>query len=236
MLGGGDPAQMGYLDYRCLRCGEGPHRVAMSCQSSLCRRCAKVSVDTWVSQVSQRLHAGVIYRHIGLTVPELLRQPFYQQAQAVLSPCMRCGARGLDDVCSRVGGRALQGGSSVVLQTHGRNGRDHPHRPIMATSGGWEPQAQPWIHRDYVPYALLRKKWQWHLLTRLRQTVQPPESRRLVETCSTRYREGFVTNVQKGEVPTRYQSVARYLATYVVRPPISLRRIDRSDGQRVTYH
>ena len=89
MLGGGDPAQMGYLDYRCLRCGEGPHRVAMSCQSSLCRRCAKVSVDTWVSQVSQRLHAGVIYRHIGLTVPELLRQPFYQQAQAVLSPCMR---------------------------------------------------------------------------------------------------------------------------------------------------
>ena len=37
MLGCGDPAQMGYIDYRCLRCGEGTHRVAMSCKSSLCR-------------------------------------------------------------------------------------------------------------------------------------------------------------------------------------------------------
>ena len=92
------------------------------------------------------------------------------------------------------------------------------------------------IHLDYVPYALLRKKWQWHLLTMLRQTVKTPEIRQLVDTCYTRYREGFVTNVQKGDVPTRYQSLARYLAKYVVSPPISLRRIDRDDGQRVTYH
>ena len=30
--------------------------------------------------------------------------------------------------------------------------------------------------------------------------------------------------------------MARYLATYVVSPPISLRRIDGDDGQRVTSH
>ena len=30
--------------------------------------------------------------------------------------------------------------------------------------------------------------------------------------------------------------MATYLATYVVSPPISLRRIDRYDGHRVTYH
>src|SRR5947209_20530225 len=89
-------------------------------------------------------------------------------------------------------------------------------RPIIATSGGWDPQAQQWIHLDYVPYALLRKKWQWHLLTMLRQTVKTPEIRQLVDTCYTRYREGFVTNVQIGDVPTRYQSLARYLVKYVV--------------------
>jgi hypothetical protein len=42
--------------------------------------------------------------------------------------------------------------------------------------------------------------------------------------------------VQKGDVPARYQSWARYLAKYVVSPPISLRRIERYDGHRVTYH
>jgi hypothetical protein len=54
--------------------------------------------------------------------------------------------------------------------------------------------------------------------------------------CDTRSREGFVTNVQKGDVPTRYQSLATYLAKYVVSPPSSLRRIDHDDGHRVTSH
>jgi hypothetical protein len=41
--------------------------VSMSCKSSLCLRCAKVHVDNWVSQMSQALHEGVIYRHIILS-------------------------------------------------------------------------------------------------------------------------------------------------------------------------
>jgi hypothetical protein len=36
-------------------------------------------------------------------------------------------------------------------------------------------------------------------------------------------------------VPARYPSLARYLAKYVGRPPLSLRRIDRYDGPRGTY-
>ncbi len=236
MLGCGNPDQMGYIDYRCLRCGEGTHRVAMSCKSSLCLRCAKVYVDTWVSQVSQMLHEGVIYRHIVLTMPALLRTTFYQNAKVLLSAFMRCGVTCLDAVFTRVSGRALKGGYIVVIQTHGRNGQYHPHLHIIATSGGWDRQAQQWVHLDYVPYPLLRKQWQWHLLTMLRQTIKTQEIKRLVDTCYTRYREGFVTNVQKGDVPARYQSLATYLAKYVVSPPISLRRIDRYDGHRVTYH
>src|SRR5215831_1408018 len=236
MLRCGDPEKIGSIEYRCLHCGQGKHLVAMSCKSSLCLRCAKVYVDNWVSQVSQMLHEGIIYRHIVLTMPAMLRTTFYQQSKALLSPFMRCGVRCLDDVFSRVSGKSLKGGYIVVIQTHGRNGQYNPHLHVIATSGGWDPQAQQWIHLDYIPYSMLRKKWQWHLLTKLRQTVKTSEIRRLVDTCYTRYREGFVTNVQKGDVPTRYQSLARYLATYVVSPPISLRRIDRYDGQRVTYH
>src|SRR5215211_2204786 len=70
----------------------------------------------------------------------------------------------------------------------------------------------------------------------LRQTLKIKGINRLVDACYTRYREGFVTNVQKGDVPTRYQTLATYLAKYVVSPPISVRRIDRYDGHQVTYH
>jgi hypothetical protein len=88
----------------------------------------------------------------------------------------------------------------------------HPHLHIIATSGGWDPQARQWIHLDYLPYSMLRKKWQWHLLTMLRQTVKTSAIKRLVDAWYTRYREGCVTNVHKGDVPSRYQSLARYLA------------------------
>ena len=236
MLGCGHPEKMGYSEYRCLHCGQGKHLVAMSCKSSLCLRCAKVYVDNWVNQVSRMLHVGIIYRHIVLTVPALLRTTFYQNAHVLLSAFMRCGVKCLDDVFTRVSGHALQGGYIVVVQTHGRNGPYNPHLHIIATSGGWERKASQWWHLDYIPYPLLRKKWQWYLLTMLRHRVKTPARHRLVDACYTRYREGFVTNVQKGDVPSRYQSLATYLAKYVVSPPISLRRIDRYDGHRVTYH
>ena len=236
MLGCGNPEKMGSIEYRCLRCGEGTHRVSMSCKSSLCLRCAKVYVDNWVSQVSQMLHEGVIYRHIVLTMPEMLRKTFYHHAGVLLSPFMRCGVQCLDDFFSRVSGRTLKGGYIMVIQTHGRNGQYNPHLHCIAPSGGWDQQARQWVHLDSLPYSMLRKKWQWHLLTMVRQTVKTKESKQLVDACYTRYRERFVTNVQKGDVPARYQSLATYLAKYVVSPPISLRRIDHYDGQRVTYH
>src|SRR3984893_9586219 len=236
MLACGNPEQMGYVAYRCLQCGQGAHVVAMSCKSSLCLRCAKVYVDNWVSQVSKVLHEGIIYRHIILTVPAMFRTIFYQNAAVVLIAFMRCGAQCLDDFYSTVQGQALRGGYITVLHTHGRNGQYHPHLHVLATSGGYDAQGACWEHLQYLPYALLRRKWQWHLLTMLRQTFKTEAIDQLVDTCFRQYPDGLVTNVQKGAVPAQAHSVARDVAQYVVSPPIAVRRIDRYDGARVTYH
>jgi hypothetical protein len=182
------------------------------------------------------LHDGVIYRHIVLTVPDVLRTPFYQHAEALLSPFMQCGVQCLDDFFSTVSGKALKGGYIVVVQTHGRNGQYNPHLHIIATSGGWDAQAHTWVHLGYLPYPMLHKKWQWYALEMCREALKTDAMARLVQTCYDKYPNGFVANVQKGDVPSRYQSLATYLAKYVVSPPISLRRIDGYDGQSVTYH
>ena len=123
-----------------------------------------------------------------------------------------------------------------MLYTHGRNGQYHPHLRLIATSGGYDGQGQRWEHPHYLPYALLRRKWQWHLLRMVRQTLQTEDINRLVDACFRKYPNGLGTNVQKGKVPSQYQSLARHVAKYVVSPPISVRRIDRYDGERVTYH
>ena len=146
MLDCGNPDKMGYVEYRCLDCGQGKHLVSMSCKSSLCLRCAKVYVDDWVTQVSKMLHEGVIYRHIVLTVPDVLRPPLYQHADVLLSPFMPCGVKCLDDFLSEVSGKPLKGGYIVVVQTHGRNGHYNPHLHIIATSGGWDTQGEQWVH------------------------------------------------------------------------------------------
>jgi len=87
-----------------------------------------------------------------------------------------------------------------------------------------------------LPYAVLRRPWQWHLLTMLRQTLKTDAIHQWVEGGCRKSPNGLVPNVHKGHVPSQYQSVARYVAQYVVSPPLAVRRIDRYDGQRVTYH
>ena len=149
---------------------------------------------------------------------------------------MKCGVKCLDDCFREVSGKTLKGGSIVVVQTHGRNGQYNPHLHIIATSGGWDAQAEQWVHLGYVPYPMLHKKWQWYALEMCREALKTNEMDDLVKACYAKYPNGFVANVQKGDVPSRYQSLARYLAKYVVSPPISLRRIDRYDGREVTYH
>jgi hypothetical protein len=189
-----------------------------------------------VSQVSKALHEGVIYRHIILTVPAMFRTPFYQNAELLLNALMRCGAQCLDDFYSEVRGKALKGGYIEVIHTHGRNGQYHPHVHVIATSGGYDAQTESWEHLSFLPYDLLRRKWQWHLMTTLRQTLATDAIKDLVDVCFKKYPEGLVTNVQRGRVPSQYPSLASYVAKYVVSPPISVKRIDRYDGERVTYH
>lgn len=236
MLSCGNPEEMGYIEYLCQSCGQGRRLLSMSCKSALCLRCGKVYVDNWVSQVSKMLHEGVIYRHIVLTMPDNLRTVFYKYSGELYGEFFACGVKCLDDFFSEVRGKALKGGYLVVLQTHGRNGQYNPHLHIISTSGGLDKANNKWEHLNYLPYPLLHKKWQWYLLEMLKKEIGTEEIMMLVDSCYKRYPNGFVANVQKGDVPSRYNSLAKYLAKYVVSPPISIRRIDVYDGENVTYH
>ncbi len=148
----------------------------------------------------------------------------------------RSGVKCLDDSSSDVTTKALKGGYIVVLQTHGRNGEYNPHLHIIATSGGLDERTGEWVHLGYLPYKILHKKWQWYFLEMLREEVDTEEIEREIDYCYKKYNKGFVANVQKGDVPNRYESLSKYLAKYVVSPPISVRRIDKYDGEAVTYH
>jgi Putative transposase/Transposase zinc-binding domain len=231
MLGCGDPAS-GYITYMCEHCLE-EKRVAFSCKSSFCLSCCKVYIDQWVAHIGQTLYEGVSYRHVVLTMPKALQLCFYR-ARPLLADLMQCGVAMLQDALAGVKRCMLEAGYVVVLETAGRAGHWHPHLHILMTSGGITP-AQRWLEVDYFPFEVLHKKWQYYLLTMVKERVRTQKIRHTIDALWRRYRQGFVAYWEKGKVPAGGQGLAYYLAKYVVSPPISLRRILRYDGQRVCY-
>ncbi len=234
MLGCGDPEKMGFAQYRCTHCGE-THRVAFSCKSSFCLSCAKVHTEQWTDFIGRRMLPGVVYRHIVLTVPEFLRRWFYRNPGVLLSPFMRAGHACLLDVlktCAK--GVDLDIGTVIVLQTAGRPGIYNPHLHILLTEGGITPQNR-WKSVSYIPFDLIHRKWQYHLLSMLKENIPDPRMKKDVNRAWKKYPKGFVAYVEKDKVPPGGGGLVKYLAKYVVSPPISVRRIQSYDGQKVRY-
>jgi len=194
-----------------------------------------VYVDNWGSQVRHVLHEGGIDRPILLTVPARFRTTFSQHAAVVLRAFLRCGAQGVDAFYRTGTGPPRHGGSLTVLHTHGRHGPYHPPLHVLAPSGGYNAHADRWEPLDSLPYALLRRPWQGQGLTMLRQTLKTEAGAQWVDAWFRPSPTGLVTPVPKGALPAQAPSGARDVAQDVVSPPISVRRIARSEGERVTY-
>jgi hypothetical protein len=186
-----------------------------------------------VDFISRRLLPGVTYRHIVLTTPDFLRHWFYRNPD-ILSPFIQAGHACLLDVFKTCTGKELDIGSIIVLQTGGRSGNYNPHLHILVTAGGigqngnWEPVS-------YIPFDMIHRKWQYHLLSMLRENINDPGINKDIDHAWKQYQKGFVAHVQEGDVPAGGKGVARYLAKYVVSPPISVKRIKRYDGKTVRY-
>jgi hypothetical protein len=151
---------------------------------------------------------------------------------------MRVGIECLADTLRTVLRRSVEGGYILVLQTNGRSGSYNPHLHIIMTSGGMVANGRgghSWVSLKYFPYEILHKKWQYHLFRMLKERVATREMQGKIDELYRKYPKGLVANIQKGEVPKRIRELAKYLAKYVVSPPISVRRMVSYDGKRVKY-
>jgi hypothetical protein len=227
----------GYTEYRCCECGNGTKRIPFSCKSCFCLSCSKVYVDDVVSQVSKSLHVGVRYRHIVLTMPEQLRIYFYHNRQEgkLLTMFMRAGYKCLENAVSVMLRKEIKIGCVMVVQTHGRKGGYNPHLHVIMSSGGVETESGKWKELKYINYDMLHKKWQYYLLKLMREWDNSKEMNKLIDELYKKYPKGFVANASRGEAPQKAKGLARYLAKYVASPPISVRRIMKYDGEKVTY-
>jgi hypothetical protein len=149
---------------------------------------------------------------------------------------MQAAHTAMDALVAQLKRQTVKLGYIVVLQTAGRSASYNPHLHVIMTDGGLRTDGK-WQRLGYLPYDLLHRTWQQHLLemivTRLPGDAQ---AQRLVAEMRRRYPKGFVAYLQ-GDVRPRMKQLARYLAKYVVSPPMALARIIAYDQERgrVTY-
>jgi hypothetical protein len=234
MLGCGEAAH-GHAVYVCPDCQE-RRIVAFSCKSQFCLSCAKVYGQHWVATVQVMLHPGVTYRHLILTVPDGLRTLIYQHAARLLDGLMQAARQALDAVVARTKRQAITLGYIVVLQTAGRSASYNAHLHVLLTDGGLRADGT-WQRLGYLPYDLLHRTWQTHVLELISARLAGhARAQAVVDEMRRRYPKGFVAHLQ-GNVLPRLQQLTRYLVKYVVSPPMALSRIiayDRAQGT-VTY-
>jgi hypothetical protein len=232
MLDCGDPEKMGFVQYRCCNCGE-TRRIAFTCKSCFCLSCGKVYTDRWADFIARRLLPGVTYRHVVLTMPDFLHV-WFRRNPALLSQLIRAANACLEDILKTCSGTKLNIGNIIVLQTAGRSGHYNPHLHILMTAGGIDPEGK-WQNVSYIPYELMHRKWQYHILKMIRENVCDPVVEIDINRAWKNYPKGFVAFLEPGEVPPGGQGLAKYLAKYVVSPPISVRRIEKYNGKTVSY-
>jgi hypothetical protein len=208
MLGCGDPAK-GHAVYLCPDCQE-RRVVAFSCKSQFCLSCAKVYGQQWVATVQGMLHPGVNYRHLTLTVPEGLRTLICQHAAELLDGLMQAAHTAMDEVVARAKRQPLRLGYIMVLQTAGRSAKYNPHLHIIMTDGGLRADGN-WQRLGYLPYDLLHRAWQAHVLELIATRLAGDEqAQQLVVEMRRRYPKDFVAHLQ-GNVLPRMQQLTRYL-------------------------
>jgi len=234
MLGCGKP-ENGHAVYLCPECLE-EHVVAFSCKSTFCLSCAKVYGQEWVETVKGMLHPGVKYRHLILTVPEGLRTLIYQHAGELLEGLLQAARGAMDAAVGQAKRQAVELGYIVVLQTAGRVANYNPHLHVLMTDGGLNGEGE-WQALGYVPYDLLHRQWQAHVLKMVEERLAgDAQAAAVVAEMKAKYPKGFVAHLKGDSVP-RVSELARYIVKYVVSPPMGLSRIIKYDRVRgeVTY-
>lgn len=237
MISCGDPKE-GFIEYQCTYCGEDNHIIGFSCKSSLCLKCGAIRAFDFVEEVMAKLHSGIIYRHLTLTIPEQLRTIFYKNRhiKEFYNSFYKIGWDCICDFLSwlmKIPLKSLKGGGIMIMHLPGRDAKYNPHLHIILMDGALDMIKNKWMSLRYFPYEVLRKKWQYFLSKMITEFDPSLETKKLIDGLWEKYgKTGFVFNIDKRDVPKRSEVLAKYLSRYLFRPAISVKRILEYDREK----
>jgi len=207
--------------------------VPFSCRGrSFCPSCEKKKQLLWAEWLREEVLLGVAHRHVVLTIPRLLR-PLFRRRRELLGELARAGAEAVQELLRRTSGEAdVRAGIVVSIATAGDLLQWHPHLHLITTDGGrsafgsWHTKAQ-WdaerlmrLFRERLLASLLDKR---------------AISQELVGKLLAWRHPGFSAHVGDSVAAEDKQRLTD-TAAYLVRNPLSLKKLVYLDGQRAVVY
>ena len=225
--------EKGYTSYICEACGEIVY-IPHSCKSRICSTCGKRHADEWAEMINSEMYA-VPYRHIILTVSDRLWK-FFEGNSMMQKLMLDTAAKVMKEIVAEYNGKNKKAEPGIIMVLHpfGRDLKTNMHVHMLMTEGGLT-KDEEWIAMPYIDYKIIRKKWQYEILTAMRKAMPGnKELKSIIDWCFKERTNGF--NIQaKRRIEGKTKQAARYMARYVRHPAIADSRIIGYNTKNVTF-
>ena len=229
MINCGNPSYGGAM-YGCPHCGKLKF-VAFRCHSRFCPTCGNLYAMHRTTSMSFKL-INVTHRHCVFTIDENLRQ-FFLNDRSLLD----CLFHAVNSVVSRMFFKQNKSmnftpGFIMVLHTFGRDLKWNPHIHCLISEGGYSDNGF-WRNIHHFNYTFLRNAFRTALLNEM-ETKIDPSFKKVKSLCYKEHKEGFYVYAKPNKCDPK--TVVKYIGRYLGRPVIATSRIDKYDGDFVTFH
>ena len=229
MIHCGDPSHGGAM-YACSHCGNLKF-VPFRCKSRFCPSCGNKYNQMRSFHMSSKL-VSCIHRHCVFTIPEELRIYFLRDRKLLnllFSSVRDVVLRMFHDMNKK---ENFTPGFICVLHTFGRDLKWNPHIHALISEGG-AGNFTPWRPVKHFNYTFLRNAFRKVLLEKMTAAIGP-SFRKVKNDIYKNHAEGFYVRA-KPNLCTPDITI-KYISRYLGRPVIATSRIDKYDGDYVTFH
>ena len=229
MIHCGDPAYGGAM-YGCPHCGELKF-VPFRCKSRFCPSCGNKYNQMRSFHMSCKL-ISCVHRHCVFTIPEELRSYFLKDRSL-----LNCLFQAVRDVVLRMFAKINKSenftpGFICVLHTFGRDLKWNPHIHALISEGATG-NITPWRTVKHFDYTFLRNAFRKVLLDLLTEKLGP-SFKKVKNEIYTKHADGFYVRAKPNSCTP--DITLKYISRYLGRPVIATSRIDKYDGNNVTFH
>ena len=229
MIHCGDPSFGGAM-YGCPHCGNLKF-VPFRCHSRFCPTCGNKYAMERTTSMSFKL-VNVTHRHCVFTIDKSLRE-FFLKDRSLLD----CLFHSANSVITRMfykmnKSKNFTHGFIMVLHTFGRDLKWNPHIHCLISEGGYSDDGF-WRNVKHFDYTFLRNAFRTALLNEMESKIGS-SFKKVKAKCYREHQQGFYVYAKPNLCDPRI--VVKYIGRYLGRPVIATSRIDKYDGEMVTFH